>query len=585
MVLLAMFALLIFNFPLTADAAVTDLGDDYFEDFEGSVFPAWEATGLWHIEDNDTSTWPVYDLPSDSHYAWYGDNTTGNYNTGDRNYGSLTSDTINLTKLASPIELGFWSWAETENLPGDSMIDRKEIFISKDGGDWDRLGQIPDSDYEWRYYAFDLSPYADSEDVRIQFSFDTDDDFANDYRGWMLDNITIGAPLPRFDLFIMQDFHAFVGEKRPIDFHAKSFFGDDRSTNITIIIETPSNTEKLHEEGWYNFEAYETWDYNVEYEFQEPGYYIVIFILKDLNTETEWIVDCWWEIEPKPEDEFILHIDQDNYAGITDNRKMGFFIDSFFDISMQVDITIKMENPIGVNETLFEESDIWIDAYSHWEEWLDYTFTMTGGYWVYFIVEDEFGVEWVYICWWEIEADFFDLWIDQEMYAGVTEWGWMEFHAKSYFDHGTLINISIDIMTPSGSIENLYSADWVAIGGFGFWDYGLDYQFTEAGDYTVIFSIVDEFGMGWARECTWYVEEDFFDMWIEQDMEALVGDTRSIGIHVKNYFDHGMWIDVVVNIDTPWGTENIFEDNLWIDGLDNYPYCTWDFSFEYTFTE
>ena len=70
---------------------------DYFEDFEGIVFPGWTATGLWHLEDNRSSSYPIYGLPSDSHYMWYGSNQTGNFNTSDRNYGDLYSDIIDLT--------------------------------------------------------------------------------------------------------------------------------------------------------------------------------------------------------------------------------------------------------------------------------------------------------------------------------------------------------------------------------------------------------------------------------------------------------------------------------------------------------
>ncbi|MFX0209412.1 MAG: Heimdall-CTERM domain-containing surface protein, partial [Candidatus Hodarchaeota archaeon] len=584
---------------------------------------------------------------------------------------------INLTKLETPIELGFWSWAETENIPD---VDRKEILVSVDGGSWDLLGQVPDSDYMWQYYGFDLSPYAYSEDVRIRFSFDTDDEYANYYRGWMLDDITIGFPHPRFELFIMQDFDAVVGETRPIDFHAKSFYETYQTTNISIFIETPSGTEILLEEFFYTIDPYGTWNHNEQYMFTEPGLYTVNFVLTDFDTGTEWNVDCYWEVEDQrfelsiiqdstayveqekcmnfyldsyfSSDQYVdikivitppmgynetlfeeysiyigayetwdislcykfqmegtynvnfividaydvkwdiycpwyivgegfsLWIEQEYYAGITDNRKMGFFIDSFFDISVQVNVTIKMETPTGVNETLFFESYMWIDSYSLWEVWLDYTFTQTGEYWVYFIVEDEFGVEWVYMCWWEVEADFFDMWIDQEMYAGVTDYREMKFHAKSYFQHGTLVNISIDIMTPSGSIENLFSEDWVTIEGFGFWEYSLEYSFLDAGEYLVLFSIVDEYGAGWARECSWYIGEDFIGVWIEQDMDAIVGETRTMDFNAKNYFDSGMYISVFIEIDTPFGTETLMEDTSWIDA-----YSTLFYSIDYTFTE
>ncbi|MHA2203547.1 MAG: hypothetical protein ACW991_07640, partial [Candidatus Hodarchaeales archaeon] len=579
MALMAIFALIIFNSQLNPSPAVAALGDDYFEDFEGLVFPAWEATGFWHIEDNDSSSWPLSNIPSDSHYAWYGNSTSGNFDTGNNwNSGDLTSDSINLTKLEIPaIELGFWSWAETENLEG---VDEKIISISlDDGSSWEQLGLIPDSDYEWQYWSFDITEYSDSENFKVRFSFDSIDEVANDFRGWMLDNITIGLPEPRYELFIMQDFHAVVGDIRPIDFLAKSYFDTQKIANISIIMETPSGTEILYGPMFNTIPEYGTWDHNVQYEFKEPGTYTVIFILID-DTGTIWMIDCWWEIEGEPADEFILRIEQDYDAGITDNRKMGFFINSYFDISVNANISIIMETP-SENITLFYEPYNMIEAYGYWEEWFDFTFTETGVHFVHFIVIDEYGYKWVIICPWEIESDFFDLWIDQDYHAGVTDWRMMKFHTKSYYNHGVDVNISIDILTPSGPIINQYSEDLIHVDAFGYWDYALEYQFTEPGDYTVIFSIIDEYGMGWARECPWYIESDFIGTWIEQDMDAIVGDTRSMRFHVKNYFDHGMSVDIIAEIDTPWDTtELLIEDSVWIDA-----YKSWNVSIEYTFTE
>ncbi|UCG03427.1 MAG: hypothetical protein JSW11_05425 [Candidatus Heimdallarchaeota archaeon] len=673
-----MFTLVIFNIPLNPNPAVAELGDDYYEDFENTNFAAlgWVATGLWHIEDNDFSTWPVSDIPSGSHYAWYGMNTTGNFNTGDSNSGELTSDSINLTKLTTPIELGFWSWAETED--GED-VDRKLIYISGDGGfSWDQLGMVPVS-YDWQYWGFNITDYSSSEDVKIRFSFDTVDEIENNQRGWMLDNITIGSPRPRYDLSIMQESHAYVGDIQSINFLAESFFGVQTHVNISIIMETPSGTEILYKEYDYPIDEYGTWNYNIPYGFMESGSYTVIFILTDFDTGTEWIVDCLWEIgyfelsieqdstafvdQEKWMDfyldsyfgswqyvdirivitppmgynetlfeEFSIYIgaydtwhislpykfhmsgthyvnfmvfdeygvkwdiycpwyvenegidiwiDQEYQAGITENRKMGFFICSYYDISMDVNISIIMETPIGENITLFSEPFIWMTADGYWEEWFDYTFTQTGVYVVYFIVIDEFGVEWAVTCPWEIKTDFFDLWIEQENSAGVTDWQKMAFHSKSYFNHGMEVNISIDIMFPSGPIENLYSEDFVYVGAFGFWDYALEFQFTEPGSYTVIFSIVDEYGIGWSRECPWYIESDFIGTKIEQDMDAIVGDTRTMGFHAKNYFDHGMYIDVLIEIHTPWGTDLLFDDDsIWIDS-----YSNWDISIDYTFFE
>ncbi len=45
----------VFNDFYVPQKASAILGDDFFEDFEGSVFPSWTATGLWHIEALDFS--------------------------------------------------------------------------------------------------------------------------------------------------------------------------------------------------------------------------------------------------------------------------------------------------------------------------------------------------------------------------------------------------------------------------------------------------------------------------------------------------------------------------------------------------
>lgn len=676
---MVIFILMVFNGQVAPERAIADLGDDYFEDFEGTVFPGWTKTGFWHIEDNDTSLWSVFNIPSDSHYAWYGNSTSGNYYTGDSpNYGDLTSDTIDLTGLAEPIELGFHSRAQTENIEG---VDTKTVLISSDGGNsWKELGQIPDDD-TWKYWSFDITDFKASNNVKIRFSFDTGDSIANMYPGWMIDNIRIGKPIGRFDLWIKQDSYAFIYDIRMMEFFATSFYDYSMYVNISIDILTPSGMQNLYYEENVFIDRYGTWDYWIDYqfneagdfwvyfslinetgtewvtecwwiveknvfglwieqdnyafqyesrpmnfiaksyfshgmyanitafidtpsysteslfneigvwiepygrlertfdyEFKEHGRYWVYFILIDENG-TEWYMDCWWDIEPPKQDIFILWIEQDNYAGITDIRKMGFHVESYFSYSMEVDILVEIITPSSVYETLFIEEMVQIEANGYWENWLDYTFTQTGEYLVIFTLIDNLGNEWVVDCWWVVEANFFDLWIEQEYYAGVTDWRNMSFHMKSYYNYGMYVNISIDILTPSG-IENIVSFESVWTEAFTSWDYSLEYQFTEVGEYSVLFSVVDETGAGWARECPWSVESDFFGTRIEQDYQAFVGETRTMKFITKSYFNYSKYVDIFIEIYTPYGVEILYqEEAVWFDA-----FTSWDYSIDYTFT-
>ncbi|MHA2109718.1 MAG: hypothetical protein ACW99R_18565, partial [Candidatus Hodarchaeales archaeon] len=68
---LVIFALGMLNIVPTGVAV---LGDDLYEDFESGSLSSWKATGLWHIEYNSLSSYPVDTVPSGKYRAWYGDN-------------------------------------------------------------------------------------------------------------------------------------------------------------------------------------------------------------------------------------------------------------------------------------------------------------------------------------------------------------------------------------------------------------------------------------------------------------------------------------------------------------------------------
>jgi len=678
---LATLCLLVFNNPSSPDQAAADLGDDYFEDFEGSVFPAWTATGLWHIEDNDTSLWPISGIPSDSHYAWYGNSISGNYNTTDRNFGNLTSDSIDLTGLSESIEIGFWSWAQTEN---SEEFDKKMIFISPDGGaSWEKLGLIPNLE-GWQYWTFDITDFKYSNDFCISFSFDTVDDIENYYRGWLIDDISIGKPLERFDLWIEQETHALIYDSRVMDFNAKSYYDYGMTVNVTIIIETPNGTfETLYIKDDIGINAYELWVISIDYTFEEAGDYYVYFVLVDdtgkewvvecwwgveedvfdlwigqdnqaflyeeramqfsaisyfnhskyvnisINIETpssgyeylfykenigitaygswdyslsytftqigyyyvefnlidetgmEWYIDCEWEIQGEKNDTFILWIEQDNYAGITDARKMGFYAESYFDNPMTVSIKIEIKLPNGTVETLYMKDMILIEAYKSWNEWLDYKFMQAGDYIVIFTLIDETGKNWVVDCWWYVEADFYELWINQDYHAGVTDIKPMEFQVNSYFHSQTKTNITINIVTPSEVITPLYYEENVEIEAYGDWYHVLEYEFNETGEFLIQFIVEDDSGKEWVENCWWWVEEDFFDTWIEQEREAYVNDIGWMNFHTKSYFNVSMNVDIIIEIETPnYVVETLYEGSIWIDA-----YESWNYSLKYEFTE
>lgn len=100
-----------------------------------------------------------------------------------------------------------------------------------------------------------------------------------------------------FDLWIEQDNSAEVGDKEEMDFYVKSYFGHGMTVNISIILETPSNTnETLYSDNSVYIDVDGSWDHSIDYNFTEEGYYYVYFILID-DIGAEWYELCKWEIE------------------------------------------------------------------------------------------------------------------------------------------------------------------------------------------------------------------------------------------------------------------------------------------------
>ncbi len=72
------------------------------------------------------------------------------------------------------------------------MYDQCCVDISTDGGyNWDRIREnIPGSSSGWITTSLDISGYW-NQTVKIRFFFFTDDEMANNFPGWFIDDVKI----------------------------------------------------------------------------------------------------------------------------------------------------------------------------------------------------------------------------------------------------------------------------------------------------------------------------------------------------------------------------------------------------------
>lgn len=146
---------------------------------------AGTSAGLWHLT-NRRGTEPGHSGPTS---FYYGQEATGNYNTGARNAGSLTTDDFHVPSLDP--QLTFNYILRTQN---SLAVDRASVEVSTDNFATSRLvlfgGVGMPLTSSWRNAQADLSAFA-GQTVKVRFTFDTVNGLSNAFEGWYLDDIEV----------------------------------------------------------------------------------------------------------------------------------------------------------------------------------------------------------------------------------------------------------------------------------------------------------------------------------------------------------------------------------------------------------
>ena len=146
----------------------------------------WTATGLWHIADA-TSNYP--NAYNGNASWWYGQESTGDYDTGAANSGYIQTGPITIPADAPAAWLRFWSWEYTEDY--GSQWDTRIVYTSTDGVNWTPIYTSTQSSAQWYEVLLNLSPNI-GRSVYLRFEFDTVDSSYNGYRGWYIDDVAVG---------------------------------------------------------------------------------------------------------------------------------------------------------------------------------------------------------------------------------------------------------------------------------------------------------------------------------------------------------------------------------------------------------
>jgi hypothetical protein len=145
------------------------------------------SAGLWHISTRrgtQTGHSPI-------HSFYYGSETTGTYDTGAANAGSITSPVISL-----PSGTVFFSFNYVLQTEASASFDTANVQISTDNFKTfttvaSRSTNLPNT-ATWAPFSADVSAFA-GRDMQVRFVFDTIDAIDNAHEGWYVDDVSFAT--------------------------------------------------------------------------------------------------------------------------------------------------------------------------------------------------------------------------------------------------------------------------------------------------------------------------------------------------------------------------------------------------------
>ncbi len=150
----------------------------------------WTMSGLWHLTTEAAQNCMAEPYPSPVTVAYYGQDSTCNFNTGSTTSGNLDR-TAAISGITTNSQLTFMFVNGNE---GSSSYDISYVYVSPDGTTWTQVWTWAGTQQPtWAQAGpISLSSWA-GQSIYLRFRFNSVDGTYNNYLGWAVDNINISG--------------------------------------------------------------------------------------------------------------------------------------------------------------------------------------------------------------------------------------------------------------------------------------------------------------------------------------------------------------------------------------------------------
>jgi Zn-dependent M28 family amino/carboxypeptidase len=155
------------------------------EDFEDNT---WTMTGLWHRTESSTCSKPGFSSPRRALY--FGRDASCNYDTGERVTGTATSPLITGISATSTLRFRYLRGVDYTTTVTRDVASVSVIANGVTTTVWSRSSRTASQPRWLLSGAISLAQFA-GQSIRLVFSFDSQNELNNRYKGWMIDDVVI----------------------------------------------------------------------------------------------------------------------------------------------------------------------------------------------------------------------------------------------------------------------------------------------------------------------------------------------------------------------------------------------------------
>lgn len=373
------------------------------------------------------------------------------------------------------------------------------------------------------------------------------------YQAWCWFNVGSNHELY---VSINQAYYYDVGESVQFEMNITNMTPSSDWINATLTVwNALTGYFTIYQNTQYWLSGYEKYYDFRSWTFDAPGYYEIYLDVYNESSGWWYEAECWVVIRDPGHE---VWIDQPYYAELHEEAYFNLWF-NYSSVPAAVDMD-QLNVTLWANDTMIDyQANVDLSGTGFWSIPLQHSFVTAGYYDIWLRIYDTSGLLW-YEAWcyiWIAELEV-NLWIEQEYYFDLATPAWFDLHVVMPYNDFFYDNLNVTLLANGSKVFSglyLFDGDQDAFMIGAIWESYIhkDRIFLGPPGYYDIELLVMYQGQAWSAWCyVWIEGEEGFELWIDQDTWARVGEEKWMTFNIENHFSHDMFaVEVKITMEGP----------------------------------